>query len=147
MTEVVAGFGCSAQARSYRNKPRPPAMRPFLVNRFPPVTRYALSAWRTHPVPIALGEVSDLAEIEQATGTRNLEGIGFPSRVSSGGSCSADSVSSPRLTEHLPPHGSHTKLVPTFLSNDLRRPAFELLSPSVVIRRRPQRDQIFVSPA
>ena len=122
-------------------------MRPFLVNRFPPVTRYALAAWRTHPVPIALGEVSDLAEIEQATGTRDLELIGLPSRVSGGGGCSTNPVLPTGFAEHLPSPGGHAIRVPAFLVQDLRRPAFELLAPSVVIRRRPQRDQIFVSPA
>ena len=119
-------------------------MRPFLVNRFPPVTRYALAAWRTHPVPIAFGEVSDLAEIEQATGTRDLELVGLPSRVSGGGLCPTNPVLSTGFAEHLPPHGSHRKLVPALLVDDLRPPDFELLAPSVVIRRRPQRDQIFV---
>jgi len=120
-------------------------MRTCLVNRCPPVTRYALAAWRTHPVPIALGEVSDLAEIEQATGTRNLELIGLPSGMSPGALSSTNPVSPPGFAEHLPPTGLHEKRIPAFLVNDLRRPAFELLSPSVVIRRRPQRDNPFVT--
>ena len=115
-------------------------MRTCLVNRFPPVTRYALAAWRTHPVPIAFGEVSDLAEIEQATGTRDLELVGLPRGITSGGLRSTNPVSPPGFAEHLPPRGMHAKRVPAFLVQDLRRPAFELLRPSVVIRRRPQRD-------
>ena len=120
-------------------------MRTFLVNRFPPVTRYALAAWRTHPVPIALSEVADLAEIEQATGTRDLELIGLRSGISSRGLCSTNPVPLPGFTEHLTPAGTHAELVPAFLVKRLRRPNFELLSPSVVIRRRPQRDKPFVS--
>ena len=115
-------------------------MRSCLVNRFPPVTRYALSAWAAHPVPIAFGEVRDLAEIEQATDTRNLELIGLPLGHSVKGICPANPVSPPRFTEHFPSAGMGKHLVPALLVQELRRPAFELLSPSVVIRRRPQRD-------
>lgn len=115
-------------------------MRSCLVNRFPPVTRYALSAWAAHPVPIALREVRDLAEIEQTTGTRNLELIGFALGRAGTGISPANPVSLPRFTEHFPPTGLHKKPVPAFLAKDLRRPDFELLRPSVVIRRRPQRD-------
>ena len=140
----MAGFGCSAQARSDRNKPRPPVMRSLLVNRFPPVTRYALAAWRVHPVPIAFREVSDLAEIEEATGTRNLESVGHSMGIPMLGRDSANPVSPPRFTEHFAATGMHAKAVPAFLKKHLRRPDFELLSPSVVIRRRPQRNQPFI---
>ena len=116
-------------------------MRTCLVNRFPPVTRYALAAWRVHPVPIAFREVSDLAEIEEATGTRNLEGVGHSMGIPMLGSDSANPVSPPRFTEHLAPTGIGEKAVSAFLEKHLRRPDFELLSPSVVIRRRPQRNQ------
>jgi len=120
-------------------------MRTCLVNSCPPVTRYALASWRTHPVPIAFGEVRDLAEIEQATGTRNLELIGLASGMSSGALSSTNPVSTPDFAEHLTPTGLHGKRMPALLVKGLRRPAFELLSPSVVIRRRPQRDNPFVT--
>ena len=143
----MAGFGCSSQASSDRNKPRPPVMWSCLVNRGPSFTGNALPAWGTHPIPVALSEICNLAHIEQATGTRELEGVGLTSGISSRGLCPTNPVPLPGFAKHLP-SARHPKKVPlAFCEQRLRRPDFELLSPSVVIRRRPQRDQIFVSNA
>ena len=136
----MASLGCSAQARSYRDKPRPPAMRPCLVNRFPPVTRYALSAWALHPVPFDLGEVRKLGVIDEPTRVGHRELIGQACRIALSNGASTDTPMLP--TESSTPRrigGAVHKGLPICVENSIRPPNFELLRPSVVIRRRPQR--------
>ncbi len=139
MAVVVASLGCSAQARSSRDKPRPPVLRTCVVHRFPPVTRYALARWSAHPVPIALGEMRQLCEINQSHGVGDHEFVGETGRISVTGGAARDSEPLP-TTSVVPgvPMGALKNRVVTELVTPIRYPRFDL-SPSVVIRRRPQR--------
>ena len=112
-----------------------------LVPRFPSLLADSLPPGAFHPVPIALGEVGKLCEMEQSCVPADLELIGQTGRVAVTGGTPADAVLPSPLTEHLSLAARvHHKGVVPFRSNGLRRPLWELLRPSVVIRRRPQRD-------
>ena len=140
-TESGTGLGCSAQARSYRDKSPSPAGMSGLVHRLPPLTAYTLTGWAFHPVPVALREVSYLAHIEEATGTRDLESVSEPCRVSITARTPTDPAANTGFAEHFTlPARVHGEAVTTFSRNSPQRPRWELLRPSVVIRRRPQRD-------
>ena len=111
-----------------------------LVNRFPPVTRYALSAWARHPVPIALGEMRQLGVIDEPARVTHRELVGFPCGVAVSGFAPADTP--PLATGSNPRAGAIGPLgerVSALLKSSIRPPRFEVLSPGVVIRRRPQR--------
>ena len=116
-------------------------LTPRRIHRFPPVTSHTLAGWAFHPVPVALGEVSYLAQVEQATVTRDLEGVGLSSGVAVRRGIATHPVSPPPLTEHLPPAGSDDpSAIGRFTRCRAKPPRWELLRPAVVIRRRPQRD-------
>ena len=140
MAESVARFGCSAQARSYRNKPPPPPLRTCLIHRFPPVTRYALASWAAHPVPFALTEVRKLCVIHEPAGVGHLESVPSAGVHVSDRRLSADQARVAALgrTSGLPMRPGVGWVLPT-AATDVRRPDFEFIKPSVVIRRRPQR--------
>ncbi len=93
-----------------------------------------------HPVPIDLGEIRKLCEIDHSDSGRDRELIGQTCRVPL--SRLAPANPDPRASTGLP-SGDEIWGVskrPTVLDvGDLRPPLFELLRPSVVIRRRPQR--------
>ena len=136
----MARFGCSAQARSYRNKPPPPPLRTCLIHRFPPVTRYALASWAAHPVPFALAEVRKLCVINETTSVSHLESVSSAGVHVSDRRLSANQTRGSALgrTPGLPMRPSVGWVRPT-AATDIRRPDFEFIKPSVVIRRRPQR--------
>ena len=116
-------------------------LTPRRIHRFPPVTSHTLAGWAFHPVPVALGEVSYLAQVEQATVTRDLEGVGLSSGVARCRRMAADPMPASGLAEHLAP--AARVITPGVLSvsaESPKRPRWELLRPAVVIRRRPQRD-------
>ena len=115
-------------------------MASCFVNRFPPVTRYALSAWARHPVPFALGEVRKLCVIDEPTRVGHRELIGFAAGIAESGNASTDTPTLPTAcgTSALAA-GLLKERVPVLLISAIRYPAFERLSPGVVIRRRPQR--------
>ena len=116
-------------------------LTPRRIHRFPPVTSHTLAGWSFHPVPVALREVRHLAEVEQATVTRNLEGVGFSSGVARCRGMAADPMPASGLAEHLAPAaGVITPGVLPVSAVSAKRPRWELLRPAVVIRRRPQRD-------
>ena len=140
-TERGTGLGCSAQARSYRDKSPSPAGMSGLVHRLPPLTAYTLTGWAFHPVPVALREVSYLAHVEETTGTRDLEFVSEPSRVAITARTSTDPAGDTGFAEHFTSSARViTPAVDTVTSECAKRPRWELLRPSVVIRRRPQRD-------
>jgi hypothetical protein len=93
-----------------------------------------------HPVPIALGEIRKLCQIDGSARPGDFELIGetcriprFPRAATDTQALPADGMT-PALTL-----GHHAKRIPALRELRLRPPNFELLRPSVVIRRRPQR--------
>ena len=140
MTEVVARLGCSAQARSYRDKPRPPAVAPCEVKPMPFITRKTFPRQIFHPVPIALGEVCKLCQIDGSAGIGDLNPVSESCRVAMAGLRTTD-------TPTLGPSGPTSAgkplgvvvLDPVLDVRLPRAPKWEVLKPSVVIRRRPQR--------
>jgi hypothetical protein len=111
-----------------------------LVNLFPPVTSYSGTAWSRHPIPIALGEVSKLCQIDGSAGVGDSESVGETGRISVVGFAATNSEPFPTTT--VVSGIAVRELVhevPTLLKTPIRYPAFEFLRPSVVIRRRPQR--------
>ena len=112
-----------------------------LVPLFPSVLADPLPPGAFHPVPVALSEVGKLCEMEQSCTPADLELIGLPGGVAVPGGTPTDAVPPSGLTKHLSLTARvHGKAVLPFRSNDLQAPLWELLRPSVVIRRRPQRD-------
>ena len=111
-----------------------------LVNRRPPVTRYALSSWARHPVPIAFGEMSKLCVVDESARVTHPESICFPFGRANPGLSPADKA---RLTADRDAPAGAIRLtdesLPVLDITAIRYPAFEFLRPSVVIRRRPQR--------
>ena len=111
-----------------------------LVNLFPPVTSYSGTAWSRHPIPISLGEVSKLCDIESSARVGDGEPVGETGRISVSGIGATNSEPFPTSTVISGVTGRHLMdQVPALLKTAIRYPAFEYLRPSVVIRRRPQR--------
>jgi hypothetical protein len=140
MAEVVARLGCSAQARSYRDKPRLPAVTPCEVKPMPVITRKTFARQVFHPVPIALGEICKLCQIDGSAGIGDLEPVSESCRVAMAGLRTTDTpaLASPGCTSA----GKSSCVVvldPVFDVRLPRAPKWEVIKPSVVIRRRPQR--------
>ena len=93
-----------------------------------------------HPVPIALGEICKLCEINGSAGIRDRELVGQTCRVpaSAFGPANAYPLSAGRGSARRSARSTHKSAAALFVKR-LRRPDFELLRPAVVIRRRPQR--------
>ena len=140
MTEVVARLGCSAQARSYRDKPRPPAVAACQVKPMPVITRKTFARQVFHPVPVALGEICKLCEIDGSAGVGDLESVSESCRMAMAGFAPTDT---PGLASSVGSSAGKLarviELPPVFDVRHPRAPKFEVLKPSVVIRRRPQR--------
>lgn len=140
MAEVVARLGCSAQARSYRDKPRLPAVTPCEVNPMPVISRNTFPRQVFHPVPIALGEICKLCEIDGSAGVGDLDLIGQSCRVALSGLAPTDTQR--RGSSGSASSGQMSRVVVLDSLNDVRlprAPLWEVIKPSVVIRRRPQR--------
>ena len=139
--KVMARFGCSPQAGSYRNKPRPSVWRTCVMHAKPFVPRNSSPSWTRHPVPPLVGEICKLCQIEHGAAGTDLELIALAGRMPSPARMARNAELSSALAVH-PPTASWLahQGVTTRGSNRLRAPLFELLRPSVVIRRRPQRD-------
>ena len=115
-------------------------MRPSFVNRFPslPIDAFAIRSFK--PVPVALGEVRNLCALEQSAVTTEPELIHETCSVGVLRGTPTDPVGFARpVNACLRPAGIHAERVLADSPDRLRRPNFELLRPSVVIRRRPQR--------
>ena len=93
-----------------------------------------------HPIPIALGEICKLCEIDGSAGIGHRELIGQSCRIPSlrGIPSNANALASDRVTSAGPTRPT-AKCVAVLIQSRLNPPDFELLSPAVVIRRRPQR--------
>jgi len=109
---------------------------------FPPRSVNSFAIQRFHPVPIDLGEMRKLCEVEKSCSTADLEGV-YETRcvpVFIGRTADPDPSASTAL--RMP---SSTGLVeedpPIRRNRLLTQPNWEVLSPSVVIRRRPKRMQ------
>ena len=117
-----------------------------LVHEFPPVTGDSFSEGRIQPVPVDVSEVSKLCQISEATIRADLELVCETRRHPRCLWRPANAVTPSGLTKHFASATGITNEGPVANHlNGLRRPRFELLRPSVVIRRRPQRDQILGS--
>ena len=117
------------------------------VNRLPLAPRPPFPVWRGEPVPVLLREISQLADIEHRRVPRQAELVGKARRVPNLRRAFANHVHpAPRPAALRGPgadKAGHSTLPVVVL---LRRPDFELLSPSVVIRRRPVRVDPLASP-
>lgn len=100
----------------------------------------SLSGEAFHPIPIALGEVSKLCEIEHSHRIRDGELVGETGRVTACRRAARNPDPLTTTTVVLGVPGGQLKTgVSTLLKTAIRYPAFEVLRPSVVIRRRPHR--------
>ena len=97
-----------------------------------------------HPLPIDLGEMRKLCELEKSCIGADFESICETRRIPIPGSGSTNPHPSATGALGMPPSTGRTeKLVPIAYSQRLTYPLWKLLSPSVVIRRRPKRVQGF----
>ena len=91
-------------------------------------------------MPIALGEVRKLCQIDQSDRVGNSEPVGETGRIPVKGVAATNSEPSPTTTVVLGvPRRALEEGHSVLLKTAIRYPAFERLSPGVVIRRRPQR--------
>ena len=112
----------------------PPELGPFLTaDSFPPGTR--------HPEPLPVGEVGNLSHVGEGAAVADLELVAKAGRMATPAWVPGNSVLPSALAIHPAPLGrTSDELVLPLSRMDLRPPLWELLRPSVVIRRRPQRD-------
>ena len=130
----------SPQAGSIENKPPPNSGVTCSVDLSPMFPRNSLPRQIFHPVPIALGEICKLCQIDGSARVRDRELVGQTCRIPLTGFTPRNS--NPFATSRSTAPGSIgaiAELITTGSSHRLRSPDFELLRPSVVIRRRPKR--------
>lgn len=145
--KVTARFGCSPQAGSYRNKPRPSGSRTCLMHAKPMFPRDSFPRWCTHPVPIDISETCKLSHIEQRAAGAHFELVTKPRCMPTTRWIPTDPMPTSAFAVHLSSTARvRAKLIPTRCANHLRAPLFEVLRPAVVIRRRPQRNKPSVRP-
>ena len=95
-----------------------------------------------HPLPVALGEMRKLCEVEQSCVGADFESICETRRIPIPGSGSTNPHPPSSGALGMPSStGGIEERVPIAYSQRLTYPLWELLSPSVVIRRRPKRVQ------
>ena len=130
------------QACPVQDKPPPPLMGFACVPVFPPIPTDPFSGPGTHPIPVAISEVSQLCEIEQTRVGSHFECVRetrwIPRVIV--GPADPDPITGAalRVTSAA---GVDEKSPRTLRRDRLAYPAWERLGPSVVIRRRPQRMQ------
>ena len=113
------------------------------VPAFPVSSANSASRWTFHPLPIDLGEVRKLCKIEQAGVRSHLEPIRKSRRKSRHDRASANTDVISRAALRVPfSAGVTSEVVTPHAVDSLRHPDWEVLRPSVVIRRRPQRMQL-----
>ena len=95
-----------------------------------------------HPLPIDLGEVSKLCQIEQTNVAGHFECVRKTRRVPLllGRPANTDAAARAALGV-TPAAGVKSELPTSLFELGLKAPLFELLRPAVVIRRRPKRVQ------
>ena len=143
MTEEVGCSGCSAQARSSSNKPTPPAGCGFVVNLSPMFLANSLPGEIFHPVPIALGEIRKLCQIDGSAGVADRELVRETRRHPLLRRATADTQTlSTACSASSLARGHVTPVAQCCRLDRLRPPKFEFLRPAVVIRRRPQRSHV-----
>lgn len=100
------------------------------------------TSWVSHPLPIDIREVSKLCEIEEANVGSHFERVretrGKPSLNWASANPEPSSAGTLRVTTSA---GLEEKSPRSLKKLNLTYPRFELLGPSVVIRRRPVRMQ------
>ena len=112
------------------------------MDRQPPVPSNALTEWTRHPVPVDVGQICHLADIEERAATRDLELIGEPSWIAAGFRRPTNTKPHTALAKHLALAARVLEeRVPAARPCRLRAPRFKVTSPSVVVCRGPQRDE------
>ena len=105
------------------------------------------SSWISHPLPIDIGEVSKLCEIEQTNVGGHFECVretrGKPRLNWTSTNPDPSSTGTLRVTTAA---GIEEKAPTSLKKLNLSYPSWEVLSPSVVIRRRPVRMQFLGLP-
>ena len=111
------------------------------MNRQPPFPSNSFPPGAGHPVPPLVSEICKLAYVGEGARLAQLECIAQARRMPSLRWVPGDPVPTTGLAVHLSlTPGVMAKLIPTRCPDRLRAPDFEVISPAVVIRRRPQRD-------
>ena len=99
-------------------------------------------SWSFHPLPIDVGEVSKLSQIEKTRIGSHFEPVRETRWKSTGERAPANPYVIPGTALRVPPSsGIHAKPSTSLFELGLKAPLFELLRPSVVVRRRPKRVQ------
>ena len=99
-------------------------------------------SWSFHPLPIDVGEVSKLSQIEKTRIGSHFEPVRETRWKSTGERAPANPNVIPRAALGMAPSpGVNAELPPSLFELGLKAPLFELLRPSVVVRRRPKRVQ------
>ena len=95
-----------------------------------------------HPLPIDIGEVSKLCQIEQTNVAGHFECVRETRRETLLLGGAANTKAAARAALGVTPAAGVQSVVTTSLYElGLKRPLFELLRPAVVVRRRPERMQ------
>ncbi len=114
----------------------------FCVPAFPIRPADPSAIWISEPLPIDIGEVSKLCEIEQTRIGSHFECVRETRRKPVLNWSSTDPVPSAAGALRVPPATGLTNEFATVLyESRLTHPAWEVLSPAVVVRRRPVRVQ------
>ena len=112
------------------------------VPAFPILTGNSSISHVGHPVPIDLGEVSKLSELEQTRVGTHFECVRKTPRLAHPRSAPADEKPAPTgVLGVTSTTGALEISPPTLRKTLLAYPLWERLSPTVVIRRRPKRVQ------
>ena len=125
-----------------RTSPPLLAMSCSCVPVFPPISTDPFSVQGFHPLPIDVGEVSKLCQIEQTNVAGHFECVRETRRETLFLGRPANTNSAARAALGVTPAaGVQSELPRSLYELGLKRPLFELLRPAVVIRRRPERMQ------
>ncbi len=122
--------------------PPPPLMGNSCVPVEPTRSVNSFAIQRFHPVPIDLCEMRKLCEVEQSCSVADFEGVCETRCVPVFVGRTADpDPSSTAALRVSPTAGVIENRLPSRSNEGLSYPLFEIIGPSVVIRRRPHRVQ------
>ena len=112
-----------------------------LIDLFPSVPGDPFSMQPFHPLPIAIGEVRKFRQVTFATPRAYPKSVGKTRRIAHPRLRSANAMAVPACPLQTPASTGVADVNPLVCRYDrLRLPDFEVLSPAVVIRRRPKRN-------
>ena len=117
-------------------------MESSCVPAFPISSGHTLVRGVLHPLPIDVGEVRKLCEIEQTRVGSHFECVRETRGEPVFGRRSTDTQPATRTALGMTsPTGVNSEEPPSLFDLGLERPLWEILKPSVVVRRRPERMQ------